>query len=94
MQADNKLVIVLVMFEGVYSFLVQSLSQYRIKNASVRTVYKPSKCVWLLTQIWVLNHRKKAAKIKSAYKQDYFHTTADIDFDFAGPTVQASAVVG
>jgi len=40
------------------------------------------------------NTGKKAAKIKSAYKQDYFHSTADIDFDFAGPTVQASAVVG
>ena len=38
--------------------------------------------------------RKKSAKIKSAYKQDYFHGTGDVDFDFAGPTVQASAVVG
>ena len=38
--------------------------------------------------------RKKSAKIKSAYKQDYFHGTADVDFDFAGPAVQASAVVG
>ena len=38
--------------------------------------------------------RKKSAKIKSAYKQDYFHGTGDVDFDFAGPTVQVSAVVG
>ena len=38
--------------------------------------------------------RKKSANIKSAYKQDYFHGTGDVDFDFAGPTVQASAVVG
>ncbi|PFX17934.1 Voltage-dependent anion-selective channel protein 2 [Stylophora pistillata] len=40
------------------------------------------------------NTGKKSAKIKSAYKQDYFHGTGDVDFDFAGPTVQASAVVG
>lgn len=38
--------------------------------------------------------RKKSAKIKSAYKQDYFNGTGDVDFDFAGPTVQASAVIG
>ncbi|KAL9984422.1 hypothetical protein ACROYT_G006710 [Oculina patagonica] len=40
------------------------------------------------------NTGKKSAKIKSAYKQDYFHGTGDVDFDFAGPTVQASAVMG
>lgn len=40
------------------------------------------------------NTGKKEAKIKSAYKQDHLHSTADIDFDFAGPKVQASAVVG
>lgn len=40
------------------------------------------------------NTGKKAAKIKSAYKHDYFHATADVDFDFAGPTIQGSAVVG
>jgi len=39
------------------------------------------------------NTGKKSAKIKSAYKRDYFHGTADVDFDFAGPTVQASGVV-
>lgn len=43
---------------------------------------------------WFLWFRKKSAKIKSAYKQDYFHGTGDVDFDFAGPAVQASAVVG
>ena len=43
---------------------------------------------------FLYNFRKKSAKIKSAYKQDYFHGTADVDFDFAGPAVQASAVVG
>jgi len=37
---------------------------------------------------------KKSAKIKSAYKHDYVHATADVDFDFAGPTVQGSAVFG
>ncbi|XP_031562895.1 voltage-dependent anion-selective channel protein 2-like [Actinia tenebrosa] len=40
------------------------------------------------------NTGKKSAKIKSAYKSDYVHGTADVDFDFAGPTVQASGVVG
>lgn len=40
------------------------------------------------------NTGKKAAKIKSAYKHDYVHATADVDFDFAGPTVQGSAVFG
>lgn len=44
--------------------------------------------------ILCVHFRKKSAKIKSAYKQDYFHGTGDVDFDFAGPTVQASAVVG
>ncbi|EDO31835.1 predicted protein [Nematostella vectensis] len=40
------------------------------------------------------NTGKKSAKIKTAYKQDYLHATGDVDFDFAGPTVQGSAVVG
>jgi len=40
------------------------------------------------------NTGKKSAKIKSAYKHDYVHATADVDFDFAGPTVQGSAVFG
>lgn len=35
---------------------------------------------------------KKSAKVKTAYKQDYVHTTADVDFDFAGPTIKGSAV--
>jgi len=35
---------------------------------------------------------KKSAKVKTAYKQDYIHTTADVDFDFAGPTIKGSAV--
>lgn len=40
------------------------------------------------------NTGKKSAKIKSAYKQDYVHCTGDVDFDFAGPAIQASAVAG
>ena len=40
------------------------------------------------------NTGKKSAKIKSAYKHDYIHTTADVDFDFAGPTIHGSTVVG
>jgi len=37
---------------------------------------------------------KKSAKVKSAYKQDFFHSTHDIDLDFAGPTFHGSAVAG
>lgn len=37
---------------------------------------------------------KKTARVKSAYKHDYLHTTTDVDFDFAGPTVHGSAVFG
>lgn len=38
--------------------------------------------------------RKKSGKIKSAYKTDYVHLNADVDFDFAGPTLYGAAVVG
>lgn len=37
---------------------------------------------------------KKSAKVKSAYKHEHLHTTTDVDFDFAGPTVHGSAVFG
>ena len=40
------------------------------------------------------NSGKKAAKIKSAYKNEYAHLTGDIDFDFAGPTIHGSTVFG
>lgn len=40
------------------------------------------------------NSGKRAARVKSAYKHDYFHSTADVDFDFAGPTVHGSTVFG
>jgi len=36
---------------------------------------------------------KKSAKVKAAYKGcDFLHTTADVDFDFAGPTIHGSGV--
>jgi len=36
---------------------------------------------------------KKSAKVKTAYQaSDYLHTTADLDADFAGPTVHGSGV--
>jgi len=36
---------------------------------------------------------KKSAKVKTAYQScDYLHTTADIDADFAGPTIHGSGV--
>ena len=40
------------------------------------------------------NTGKKTAKIKSAFRNEYIHSTADVDFDFAGPTIQGSTVVG
>ena len=38
--------------------------------------------------------RKKAGTIKTAYKRDYMNLTLDSDFDFAGPTLNGSAVIG
>lgn len=37
---------------------------------------------------------KKSGKIKSGYKQEYINANCDVDFDFAGPTVHGSAVLG
>lgn len=37
---------------------------------------------------------KKSGKIKAAYKQEYVNTNCDVDFDFAGPTINGSAVLG
>jgi len=37
---------------------------------------------------------KKSGKVKTAYKQDYINLNCDVDFDFAGPTVNGAAVVG
>lgn len=37
---------------------------------------------------------KKSGKIKTAYKQDYINLNADVDFDFAGPTIHGAAVLG
>ncbi|XP_028408425.1 voltage-dependent anion-selective channel protein 2-like isoform X2 [Dendronephthya gigantea] len=37
---------------------------------------------------------KKAAKIKADYKRDYFHPTAEVDFDSSGPMVTAASVFG
>ena len=38
--------------------------------------------------------RKKSGKIKTGYKQEYVNVNADVDFDFAGPTIHGAAVVG
>merc|ERR1712147_89306 len=40
------------------------------------------------------NSGKKTAKVKGAFKHVYIHTTTDVDFDFAGPTVHGSGVFG
>jgi len=37
---------------------------------------------------------KKSGKIKTAYKQDNINTNCDVDFDFAGPTINGAAVLG
>ncbi|XP_071808385.1 non-selective voltage-gated ion channel VDAC2-like [Asterias amurensis] len=37
---------------------------------------------------------KKNGRIKTCYKRDYVNLNADVDFDFAGPTIHGAAVVG
>lgn len=38
--------------------------------------------------------RKKSAKLKTSYKRDFVNVGCDLDFDMAGPTIQAAAVLG
>lgn len=37
---------------------------------------------------------KKSGKVKAGFKQEYVNISSDVDFDFAGPTVQGSIVLG
>lgn len=37
---------------------------------------------------------KKSGRIKTEYKQEYFHGNCDVDFDFAGPTIHGAGVLG
>lgn len=37
---------------------------------------------------------KKSAKLKTAYKRDFVNVGCDLDFDMAGPTIHAAAVLG
>jgi len=37
---------------------------------------------------------KKSGKIKTEFKHENIHTNLDVDFNFTGPTVFGSAVVG
>ena len=37
---------------------------------------------------------KKSGQIKSEYQREYLHSNLDVDFDFAGPTINGSAVAG
>lgn len=37
---------------------------------------------------------KKSGQIKTGYKRDYLNLTTDVNFDFAGPTVNSTGVVG
>uniref|UniRef100_A0A3Q1EID7 Non-selective voltage-gated ion channel VDAC3 n=1 Tax=Acanthochromis polyacanthus TaxID=80966 RepID=A0A3Q1EID7_9TELE len=43
---------------------------------------------------FVPNTGKKSAKLKTAYKRDFVNVGCDLDFDMAGPTVHAAAVLG
>uniref|UniRef100_A0A8C2FD68 Non-selective voltage-gated ion channel VDAC3 n=1 Tax=Cyprinus carpio TaxID=7962 RepID=A0A8C2FD68_CYPCA len=38
--------------------------------------------------------KKKSAKLKAGYKRDFMNVGCDIDFDLAGPTIHAAAVLG
>ncbi|XP_074495403.1 voltage-dependent anion-selective channel protein 3 isoform X1 [Sebastes fasciatus] len=43
---------------------------------------------------FVPNTGKKSAKLKTGYKRDFVNIGCDLDFDMAGPTVHAAAVLG
>ncbi|XP_057212051.1 voltage-dependent anion-selective channel protein 3 isoform X2 [Triplophysa rosa] len=43
---------------------------------------------------FVPNTGKKGAKLKTGYKRDYMNVGCDLDFDLAGPTIHAAAVLG
>ncbi|AWP07418.1 putative voltage-dependent anion-selective channel protein 3 [Scophthalmus maximus] len=43
---------------------------------------------------FVPNTGKKSAKLKTGYKREYVNVGCDLDFDMAGPTVHAAAVLG
>ncbi|KAG7490320.1 voltage-dependent anion-selective channel protein 3 isoform X2 [Solea senegalensis] len=43
---------------------------------------------------FVPNTGKKSAKLKTGYKRDHVNVGCDLDFDMAGPTVHAAAVLG
>uniref|UniRef100_A0A3Q2SZI2 Non-selective voltage-gated ion channel VDAC3 n=2 Tax=Fundulus heteroclitus TaxID=8078 RepID=A0A3Q2SZI2_FUNHE len=47
-----------------------------------------------LDSSFVPNTGKKSAKLKTGYKRDYMNLGCDLDFDLAGPTVHAAAVLG
>ncbi|KAL6475806.1 hypothetical protein MHYP_G00168460 [Metynnis hypsauchen] len=40
------------------------------------------------------NTGKKSGKVKTAYKREFLNVGCDVDFDFAGPTIHAAAVLG
>lgn len=48
--------------------------------------------VFLLASFF--HSRKKSGKIKTEFEHRFIHTNVDVDFDFAGPTIVGSAVVG
>lgn len=44
--------------------------------------------------IMLFTYRTKSGKIKTSYKMDYLNLGCDVDFVFAGPTINAAAVLG
>ncbi|PIK61879.1 putative voltage-dependent anion-selective channel protein 2-like [Apostichopus japonicus] len=40
------------------------------------------------------NTGKKTGQVKTVYKRDYMNVNADVDFEFAGPTINGAAVLG
>ncbi|XP_019120051.1 voltage-dependent anion-selective channel protein 3 isoform X1 [Larimichthys crocea] len=47
-----------------------------------------------LDSSFVPNTGKKSAKLKTSYKRDFLNVGCDLDFDMAGPTIHAAAVLG
>merc|ERR1712142_400392 len=65
---------------------------------NLETKYKWSEYGLTFTEKWntenVLNTGSKSGSVKTAYKMDYLALNCDVDFNFAGPTVNGSAVIG
>lgn len=59
---------------------------------STQNAVSRCKCHSLFSSFSLL--RKKSAKLKTSYKRDFVNVGCDLDFDMAGPTIHAAAVLG